>query len=189
MLKIEQQILPYTEGLESRRSEDVDLIVIHATETPDLGSARHFAEVIHYPGSGTGNSGHFYVDLDGQVYQYVPIERVAHHVSGHNKNSIGIELVNLGRYPHWFHSQHQEWRAEYPAAQLNGLLRLVTWLHQEYPAIRAMARHSDLDRRLIPAEDAPEQMIQRKLDPGVTFPWQWLLRESGLSAQTDQSDG
>ena len=46
------------------RRRDVDLVVIHCTELPDLAIAREYGErVLH--DNGSGNSGHFYIDRDG----------------------------------------------------------------------------------------------------------------------------
>ncbi|GAB4190655.1 MAG: N-acetylmuramoyl-L-alanine amidase [Wenzhouxiangellaceae bacterium] len=177
--------LPYIDQLEARDPQSITTIVIHATETPDLAYARELAEVIHYPGSGTGNSGHYYLDLDGMVHEYVPVERVAHHVRGHNRNSIGIEVVNAGRYPDWHHQAHQQWTAVYPQHQLKSLLSLVQSLRQRLPGIRCITRHSDLDQSWITASDDSQAQIRRKLDPGVTFPWSWLLDECGLPACGD----
>ena len=72
-------------------------MVIHCTELPDLGMARGFGEKVMHKNSHTGNSGHFYIDRDGSIEEWVPVNRVAHHVRGFNSKSIGIELVNNGR--------------------------------------------------------------------------------------------
>ena len=82
------------------------MVVIHCTELPDLATAREYGERVLCD-SGAGNSGHFYIDRDGSVVQYVAPERVAHHVRGMNAHTLGIELVNTGRYPDWFDSRHQ----------------------------------------------------------------------------------
>src|SRR5258705_9710635 len=98
--------LPYEDRLEARSIADIDLVVIHCTELPDLAMARDYGERIHYD-AGTGNSGHFYVDRDGAVHAFVRPERIAHHTRGYNPRSVGIELINTGRFPHWFDSRHQ----------------------------------------------------------------------------------
>ena len=62
--------LPYENRLERRALEQIDLVVIHCTELPDLAMAREYGERILHA-SGTGNSGHYYVDRDGSVHVYV----------------------------------------------------------------------------------------------------------------------
>src|SRR5690606_9745563 len=97
-LTIRDEFLPYVERLQLRAPADIDLAVIHCTELPDLATAREYGErIVH--ASGTGNSGHYYIDRDGSVVRYVPEERMAHHVRGRNEHSVGIELVNSGRWP------------------------------------------------------------------------------------------
>jgi hypothetical protein len=107
--------LAYVERLDARPIDAIALVVIHCTELPDLAEARVAGERALYP-SGTGNSGHFYIDRDGQVHVWVPLDRVAHHVRGHNAHSVGIELVNRGRYPDWLASGSQQMDEPYPPA-------------------------------------------------------------------------
>ena len=57
--------------LEVLRKHSIDLVVLHCTELPDLDTARDYGERIQYPQSGTGNSGHFYIDRDGTIHQYL----------------------------------------------------------------------------------------------------------------------
>ncbi len=168
---ISQQPLPYAERLEQRELSAITGVVIHCTETPDLSSARELGEQIHYPGSQTGNSGHFYIDLDGRIEQYVPLERVAHHVSGHNQATLGIELVNRGRWPDWLHSEHQEPTSPYPEVQIQALIKLLQALQQHLPELSWIAGHEQLDTRQVPASDDPALLVSRKRDPGPRFPW------------------
>ena len=172
-------LLPYDHLLEERPRSQVDLVVIHCTELPDLAMAREFGEQVHYD-SGTGNSGHFYVDRDGSVHQYVHVERTAHHVRGYNPRAIGIELVNTGRYPDWLAAGNQHMREPYPDAQIAGLLALLHSLQVELPSLRFIAGHEDLDTTRVPASDDAEVLVQRKLDPGPRFPWQQVLESTPL---------
>ena len=71
--------MPYEARLEPRPLAQVDLVVIHCTELPDLATARQYGERVLYPDSGTGNSGHYYIDRDGTVHVFVAPDRVAHH--------------------------------------------------------------------------------------------------------------
>ncbi len=178
-LSIHDQPLPYVDILPERPVDAVELVVIHCTELPDLATAREYGEkVLH--ASGTGNSGHYYIDRDGAVYRYVPGTRVANHVRGHNPHSIGIELVNLGRYPHWWDSRHQQMTEPYSEAQIAALRALLAQLRVEFPNLRQIAGHEDLDTALMPASDDASLEIRRKLDPGPLFPWAEVLEDSGL---------
>ncbi|PPU92333.1 N-acetylmuramoyl-L-alanine amidase [Xanthomonas albilineans] len=172
--------LPYVERLEARALDAIELAVIHCTELPDLASARAYGERVLYP-SGTGNSGHFYIDRDGSVYRYVPLQRVAHHVRDYNRQSLGIELVNRGRYPHWLDSRHQAMEDPYPVAQIQALIALLWQLQAELPQLRHIAGHETLDLSLEPASDDPRLQVRRKRDPGPLFPWTQVLAAVALT--------
>jgi N-acetylmuramoyl-L-alanine amidase len=174
-LPIHDQPLPYVERLLERRVEDIDLVVIHCTELPDLAQAREYGERVLYSDSGTGASGHYYIERDGRILRYVPPERVANHTRGHNARSIGIELVNRGRYPDWLRSDNQVMTEPYPEAQIAALLALLRTLRTELPNLRLIGGHEDLDLALVPASDRPEVMVPRKRDPGGMFPWDRVL--------------
>lgn len=178
-LTLHDQSLPYAAQLQQRALADIDLVVIHCTELPDLAAAREYGErALH--ASGSGNSGHYYIDRDGSVFRYVPDERVAHHVRGHNEHSIGIELVNTGRYPDWFDSRSQAMTEPYSAAQVDALLALIAQLRSALPNLRSIAGHEDLDTGMVAASDDPSRQVRRKLDPGPQFPWQDVMETCGL---------
>jgi N-acetylmuramoyl-L-alanine amidase len=179
-VKIIDHPLPYVDRLDARDIDLIDLIVLHCTETPSLAIARAFGEIAHY-GSGTGNSGHYYIDRDGRIEQYVPIERIAHHTRGYNPTSIGIELVNSGRHPDWLHSHHQLMTEAYPAAQIDALLALIFDLKLRCPRLARIAGHEDLDLTEVDATDDPSVKVRRKRDPGPLFPWGEVGAASGLT--------
>ena len=174
-----QSPLPYELLLEERPRSQIDLVVIHCTELPDLAAARATGEQVLYD-SGTGNSGHYYIDRDGSVHQYVRGERIAHHVRGYNPRSIGIELVNIGRYPDWLAANDQHMREPYPAAQVDALLALLQALQVELPSLRFIAGHEDLDTTRVAASNDAEVLVQRKLDPGPLFPWSQVMQSTAL---------
>jgi N-acetylmuramoyl-L-alanine amidase len=179
-LAIHDWPLPYVEQLAVRNVEDIDLIVIHCTELPDLAMARSYGERILYVESGSGNSGHYYIDRDGRISRFVPYNRVAHHTRGFNPRSIGIELVNIGRYPDWLDSRRQAMPEAYTDAQLDALEGLLGQLRAEIPSLRRIAGHEDLDTAKEPASDDASIMVRRKRDPGEHFPWR---RFEGLGLQ------
>ena len=172
---IHENHLPYVSSLETRSYESIDLVVIHCTELPDLATAREYGQHIHYPETGTGNSGHFYIEQNGRVEQWVPPDRVAHHVRGFNERSIGIELDNSGRYPHWLDSNRQVMTDVYPLSQINSLVKLLHKLSSELPGLKWIAGHESLDTSQVRASNDPELFVYRKRDPGPQFPWSKLL--------------
>ncbi len=178
-IPIRDEFLPYVERLQPRAPTDIDLVVIHCTELPDLATARGYGERIRHA-DGTGNSGHYYIDRDGAIVRYVPDDRVAHHVRGHNGHSIGIELVNSGRFPDWFDSRRQTMAEPYSDAQIDALLALLSHLRTALPNLRAIAGHEDLDTGTVPASDNASIQVRRKLDPGPMFPWDRVMRGCSL---------
>ncbi len=105
-------------------------------------------------------SAHLLIDRAGQVTQYVPFDKRAHHagVSSFkgreqcNDFSIGIELEGTDDDP-------------FTAAQYDSLAQITRLLMAAYPGITAerIAGHSDI---------APE----RKTDPGPCFDWEKYRR-------------
>jgi N-acetylmuramoyl-L-alanine amidase len=173
--------LPYCDRLEARPLAAIDLVVIHCTELPDLATAREYGERIHHTESRTGNAGHFYIERDGRVHQWVPLDRVAHHVRGYNPRSIGIELCNPGRYPDWFDSRHQRMAVPYTGEQIEALLALLGELRALLPALCWISGHEVLDTERVPASDAPSKRVFRKRDPGPLFPWPRVLEAVDLA--------
>ena len=173
--------LPYELRLEARPLSQIDLVVIHCTEVPTLELSREFGERVLYAGSGTGNSGHYSVDRDGSVVLYVRPDRIANHVRGYNPRSIGIELVNTGRYPYWRDSKHQAMDEPYPEAQIAALIGLLRQLQLELPTLRYIAGHEDLDTEQEAAVDDPTVLVPRKRDPGPLFPWSRVMESVALT--------
>lgn len=166
--------LPYEQRLEARPLANIDLVVIHCTELPDLALAREYGERPLYD-SGTGNSGHYYIDRDGSIHLFVAPERVAHHTKGYNERSVGIELVNAGRYPDWLDSRRQAMDEPYTDAQVDALLALLGRLRRDIPSLEFIAGHEDLDQGRVPSSDNLHQLVFRKRDPGPRFPWSRVL--------------
>lgn len=172
--------LSYMTRLDRRALVEIHTVVIHATELPTLDMAREYAEVIHYPASQTGNSGHFYIDRDGLIYCWVHPDYIAHHTRGFNQSSLGIELVHLGRYPDWLASDRQSWDTPYPSAQINALVGLLETLTSALPQLHHIAGHDELDTSMVESSDDSSTQVRRKMDPGPTFPWSEVLARSQL---------
>ncbi len=186
--EINVQLLPYVDSLELRDVRSVDLVVVHCTELPDLATAREYGERVQDSLRSTGFSGHYYVDRDGASYCYVPLDRIAHHTRGYNARSVGIELVNCGRFPDWFDSRRQVMSEPYPKVQIDALTNLLRGLKSELPNLEHIAGHEELDRGKVAASDAPGLEVFRKRDPGTLFPWAEVLESCGLKRMTDDSD-
>ena len=156
-LAIKDHKLPFWNKLEKRSTDDLDMVVVHATELSDMAEAREYGKRILYEEIGTGASGHYYIDRDGTIEQYVPDDRIANHTSGWNKKTLSIELINIGRYPNWYHSDHQKMQEPYPDAQIDALISLVSEFKNRYPTIKYAQGHEDLDIRMVPAENDPSK--------------------------------
>jgi len=179
MIDILDTPLPYVARLPERAADTIDLVVIHCTELPDLAMAREYGEKVLYD-TGAGNSGHYYVDRDGTVLCYVDPLRVAHHTRGYNPRSIGIELVNIGRYPDWYDSRRQVMTEPYPDAQVDALVALLQSLRRDLPQLASIAGHEDLDVGEVAASDDAGLLVRRKQDPGTQFPWARVVAAVGL---------
>ena len=179
MTKQLNSLLPYNHKLDSRDVNSIELLVIHCTELPNIETAREYGEKIHYQ-SGTGNSGHYYISKQGDVYQWVENNRIAHLVKDHNNHSIGIELDNLGRFPNWHKTNAQIMHDEYPQKQIDALVVLIHKLQKQLPNLKYITGHEDLDTRLIKSENDPEVYIRRKMDPGKLFPWAQVMQKINL---------
>lgn len=179
-VRLREAPLPYAALLQARPQEQVDLVVIHCTELPDLATAREFGERVLYEATGTGNSGHYYIDRDGTVHGWVPAGRIAHHTRGYNARSLGIELVNTGRYPRWLDAAHQAMDEPYTDPQLAALVALLQSLQHALPSLRYIAGHEDLDTTEVEASDDPSRRVRRKRDPGPLFPWPRVMAAIAL---------
>jgi N-acetylmuramoyl-L-alanine amidase len=112
--------LPWSGSLPRRELAEITAVVLHATETLDLAAAREIA-MQSVGQDGVGLCGHLYIDRDGTCARFVALNRIANHVRGHNRRTIGIELVNVSRYPHHFDSRHQEPTEPFPDQQMAAL--------------------------------------------------------------------
>ena len=97
-----------------------------------------------------------------------------------NDKSIGIELINIGRFPNWFHSTSQKLTEPYTSEQICSLTSLICELKNRYPLISKISGHEDLDYSMIPADDDKQKLIRRKIDPGYLFPWSKVIKETML---------
>lgn len=143
----------------------IDLVVIHGISLPpeEFGGPyidQLFSNTLdptahpYFEGlRGLTVSAHLLIRRDGELVQYVPLNRRAWHAGQScwqgrdncNDFSVGIELEGTDEVP-------------YTEAQYRCLVAVVQELQRRYPTLRAMAGHSDI---------APG----RKTDPGPSFDW------------------
>lgn len=143
-------------NFEPRRSDVVDMLVIHYTGMPTAADAlRRLCD----PDAKV--SAHYVVDEDGAVAALVPEAMRAWHAGAAawrgetdiNSRSIGIEVVNPG---------HEFGYRPFPEAQIRAVIDLCNGVLSRHPIPpRNVVGHSDI---------APT----RKADPGELFPWAHL---------------
>jgi N-acetylmuramoyl-L-alanine amidase len=108
---------------------------------------------------------HYVIGRTGQLAEVMPTTEIAYHTVGVNDVSIGIELVNRG-----------DGQDPYPEAQIIRLIDLIKTLRQRYPAIpiENIVTHGDIDQRTCLCA---HKTYRRRVDPGVNFPIQRVLKE------------
>jgi N-acetylmuramoyl-L-alanine amidase len=168
---IVDRLLPWYTNLPQRSLEDITVVVLHATEIPQLDAAWDFA-MQSIDEDGVGVCGHIYIDRNGECFCFVPLDRIANHARGYNKQSIGIELVNSGRYPDHFDSHHQEPDEAFTEPQINALQVVLACLKKACPNLVKLVRHSDIDQEVVPSSDDANRKVRRRIDPGPKFPWE-----------------
>jgi len=150
----------------SREDAEIDTLIMHYTAVGFDAAMK----TLTLQDSKNPVSSHYLVGQNGGIFQLVPDEHEAWHagvsswkgVSGLNKNSIGIEIVNMGNEP-------------FPQEQMESVRNLSVYLIRKYniPAARVLG-HSDV---------APT----RKQDPGPLFDWEWLA-ENGIGINPKSLD-
>lgn len=170
-----------SEGIE----EDISptILVLHYTAAPLKTTLKIFL------GKFTAKvSSHYTISEDGIIFQHVEEKSTAYHAgvsywdgkSNLNKDSIGIEHVNLG-YKETFdqpkgvqvYGDEREWYPFDDRQILSGI-PLYRYLIQKYNiAPENVVGHSDVSPR-------------RKSDPGPLFPWEQLARH-GIGAWPNKS--
>jgi N-acetyl-anhydromuramoyl-L-alanine amidase len=190
---------PFPNAEDRPNINDINLLVIHDTEIVAPDKKPYDKSIVHYmftqqydrlkteypedyekifPGGQTRDvSSHIVLRRNGDMFQYVSFNRLAHHAgvsqfSGRercNDFSIGIELEGFAN------------REDFPFTdmQYQQLARLTMAIMKTYPQIT-------LER--ITGHENIAQPIGRKTDPGKTFNWERyknLVKQLQLSEQPD----
>lgn len=137
-------------------------VVVHWTAFGTIESVWKFfdAEEMEDDEGRLNVASQFLVDRDGTIWRLMPETKFARHAIGYNHCAIGIE--NVGGF---------EGREDLTAAQLESNVRLIKYLHAQYPTIRYVfghyqqdaARASGLYMELVP------DYYAAKPDPGPRF--------------------
>jgi N-acetylmuramoyl-L-alanine amidase len=167
---IVDRLVPWYKNLSRRSLQDITVVVLHATEIPELDAAWDYA-MQSVDEDGVGLCGHLYIDHNGSCFSFVPLDRIANHARGHNRQSVGIELVNSGRYPNHFNSHNQEPSEPFHESQIAALKLVLIALKKTCPNLTKLVRHSDIDQEMVPSSDDINRQVRRRIDPGPRFPW------------------
>ena len=109
-------------GLDTYRLHNPHVIVEHYTGGTTFESAyATFASNQPDLGELPGTCAHFVVDMDGRIYQLVPLDIMCRHTVGLNWTAIGIEMVG---------QSDREILTDPP--QLSAVQRLTVWLMQRF---------------------------------------------------------
>jgi N-acetylmuramoyl-L-alanine amidase len=185
---IVDRLVTWYAKLPQRQLEDITTVVLHATEIPELKEAWDFAMSSAENEDDIGVCGHLYLDRDGTCYRFVPLDRIANHARGFNSSSIGIELVNTGRYPAHFDTRYQNPSEPFPELQIISLKRILMRLKATWPNLEKIVRHSDLDQELVSSSNDSSRWVQRRIDPGPRFPWEEIKSFWNNSSSLEESD-
>lgn len=85
-------------------------------------------------------SSHFVCDLDGKIYSYVPMKRIAWTTNAANYYSIGIECATTGSNDHYTDEEYKS------------MVKLGAWLAQYYDLDprKDFIRHYDVTKKICP---------------------------------------
>jgi|MDTE01.2.fsa_nt_gb N-acetylmuramoyl-L-alanine amidase len=141
------------------RRKKISFIIYHYTETDNLDEAIKLLTC-----KKRRVSCHFVIDTNGDVYNLVDVNKRAWHAGESiwkrsndiNSRSIGIEIVYPG----------EKTKSKYSDSQILSIVKLTNILKKKFKiSNKNILGHSDI---------APN----RKIDPGVFFPWKKLSKES-----------
>lgn len=87
----------------------------------------------------------------------------------------------MGRYPDYFDSRVQLTIEPYLEPVIDNLVALINQLKTQFPSIKYISGHNDLDVTYINSTDDPGcTKVRTKVDPGPMFPWEKVVKAVGL---------
>jgi hypothetical protein len=147
-----------------RPSPPTDLIVHHSdgpqSQTPLAIDAEERAK------GDVGMPYEYLIGPDGTVYTGRPVQFVSAASYGRNEQSIAICMIGA------YHAGTPEYNGPPPAAQLDALLELLVWLHQQHPTIERMYAHGDIAAMFYPTDQGDYSTaccgsVLRAMLPGI----------------------
>lgn len=197
LYKMDGKAMPFEVSPNKGGKVDARYLVMHYTAGPSAKSAVNW-----FKNKTAKASAHLVIDLDGSITQMVPFDTIAWHagrstwdgLSGLNRLSLGIELVNAGplqksgdKWRAWFGKLYDPkevieavhkydstaygWQI-YPQAQLAAAIEVSQLLVNQYQLVEVVG-HDDI---------APS----RKKDPGPAFPME-SFKASVMGRSQDDS--
>ena len=89
-----------TKIFEKRDLNKIDTIIIHQTDSDDLGDYSPY-DIARYHVQNNGWAGigyHYYIIDSGKIFQTQPLYNISYHTSGYNSNSVGVVISGKHRY-------------------------------------------------------------------------------------------
>lgn len=158
---IEEQYV-WARGVSERA--DTKYIVLH--HEAGWGSAQKI-HLDHVNQGWTGIGYNFYVRQDGSIYRGRPIWATGAHAEGYNSISIGICAEG---YYHPPNNPLITPDTEMPAAQLQSMIELVAYCHEQYPDAEIVG-HRDLMPTACPGDYFPFEQIKEAGLNGQVGEW------------------
>jgi N-acetylmuramoyl-L-alanine amidase len=137
------------------KRNNTDYIVFH--HEAGYGTAQNIHQ-IHLNNGWSGIGYHFYVRMDGSIYQGRPIDTVGAHTENFNKISVGLCAEG------YYHTRYdsRKFDIEMPIEQKNSLILIGKYLKGLYPNAKIFA-HRELNNTLCPGKYFPFDEIKDRI--------------------------
>lgn len=141
---------------------DPTMIVVHCTATPPgMEVTVKMVDAWHKQRGWKGIGYHYLIYLSGGIHKGRPIDEVGAHVAGYNMKSIGVCYVGGNSKQPYYDTRTD--------TQKQSLELVINSLLQDYPTIKSIVGHNDLDpSKACPCFDAKSEyapMLSGKHNP------------------------
>ena len=127
----------------SNRASTYRIILHHAAATCTAKQVHAWHKARGWAGIGY----HFFINKDGEVYRGRPIDKMGAHAGGYNNDSIGICCEGN------FEIETMQ------SAQKEAARQLVKLVREQYPSIKLVQKHSDVNATACPGKNYPFDYI------------------------------